>query len=303
MESKKMHAKTRSKVRAFAIGDELPCVWMKAGVINFKLCDNAYDCLTCSFDKAMSARVADHPEKQVSWREVMREKPYNQKECRHMLSGRVAFRLCGNAYNCNNCEFDQMIEDRELAAAVGVPTIRKVSGFAIADDYYYHAGHTWARVEPGGLIRIGVDDFALRLLGYVTEFRLPRLGAHLEQHRPGWTLRREEKLADFLAPLEGIVVAVNHRVLDTPDLAKRAPYTEGWLLVVEPRNLKQNVQELLIGDSALSWLTAHVHKLESMISAGEPFPLAATGGEVAEDIYGNVRHLQWDTLVKEFLRP
>jgi hypothetical protein len=98
-------------------------------------------------------------------------------------------------------------------------------------------------------------------------------------------------------------VAVNHRVLDTPDLAKRAPYSEGWLLAVEPRNLKQNVQELLIGDSAHSWLTAHVHKLESMISAGEPFPLAATGGEVAEDIYGNVRHLQWDTLVKEFLRP
>jgi hypothetical protein len=28
-------------------------VWMKAMVVNFKLCDRSYDCLNCSFDKAM----------------------------------------------------------------------------------------------------------------------------------------------------------------------------------------------------------------------------------------------------------
>ncbi len=34
-------------------GKEMPCVWMKAGVINFKLCDSAGNCLECDFDKAM----------------------------------------------------------------------------------------------------------------------------------------------------------------------------------------------------------------------------------------------------------
>jgi hypothetical protein len=29
------------------------CVWMKAMVVYFKLCDRNYDCLNCSFDKAM----------------------------------------------------------------------------------------------------------------------------------------------------------------------------------------------------------------------------------------------------------
>jgi hypothetical protein len=37
----------------FSIDEEL-CVWMKASVINFKLCDKTYDCLNCAFDKAMS---------------------------------------------------------------------------------------------------------------------------------------------------------------------------------------------------------------------------------------------------------
>ncbi len=32
---------------------EIPCVWMTAKVVNFKLCRQGYDCLNCTFDKAM----------------------------------------------------------------------------------------------------------------------------------------------------------------------------------------------------------------------------------------------------------
>jgi hypothetical protein len=35
------------------VGGESLCVWMRAGVVNFKLCDGAYNCLACSFDRAM----------------------------------------------------------------------------------------------------------------------------------------------------------------------------------------------------------------------------------------------------------
>jgi len=37
----------------FSIEEDF-CVWMRARVINFKLCDRTYDCLNCAFDKAMS---------------------------------------------------------------------------------------------------------------------------------------------------------------------------------------------------------------------------------------------------------
>ena len=32
---------------------EKECVWMRAKVVNFKLCDREYDCGGCHFDKAM----------------------------------------------------------------------------------------------------------------------------------------------------------------------------------------------------------------------------------------------------------
>ena len=33
------------------------CVWMEAGVVSYKLCDNNYDCSTCVYDQAMQLKV------------------------------------------------------------------------------------------------------------------------------------------------------------------------------------------------------------------------------------------------------
>lgn len=44
--------KKRQDSYIFKIEDDF-CVWMKARVVNFKLCDHRYDCLNCSFDRAM----------------------------------------------------------------------------------------------------------------------------------------------------------------------------------------------------------------------------------------------------------
>jgi len=44
--------KTSSGVFA---SEERECIWMKAKVVNFKLCDQECDCGECLFDKAMKA--------------------------------------------------------------------------------------------------------------------------------------------------------------------------------------------------------------------------------------------------------
>ena len=53
--------------------------------------------------------------------------------------------------------------------------------------------------------------------------------------------------------------------------------------------------------SSMPWINQEVTHLESMIEdvAG---PLAADGGYLAEDIYGNLPDLGWDNLTKKFLK-
>ncbi len=293
----------KAKVRVFGLEGDHPCVWMKAGVINFKLCDNAYDCLTCAFDKAMSERVDAGDPHFRAWRSAYQEKTYNQKECRHALTGRVPMRLCGNAYECAQCEFDQILESRSTTELYRPAAAARGFRGSARRRLLYHPRHTWARVEHGGLVRFGVDDFTMHLLGYVTHVRLPKLGVHVEGNKPAWTFRREEKIAPLVAPMDGVVVAVNHKASDNPQIIKEDPYGEGWLVVVEPRHLKRDLTELYADQAARSWLTAEVHRLEALVAPDSELPLAATGGEVVEDIYGSVPHLTWDRLVAEFLAP
>ncbi|ROQ90846.1 glycine cleavage system protein H [Desulfosoma caldarium] len=302
MKVQSIHDK-KARVRVFGLEGDHPCVWMKAGVINFKLCDNAYDCLTCAFDKAMAQRLETGDHHFQAWRSAYQEKTYTQKECRHMITGRVPVRYCGNAYACATCEFDQELEHRSMTEVLGTPRLQNISGFLLADGYYYHPRHTWARVDHGGLVRFGVDDFTMHLLGYITHVRLPKLGVHLERGAAAWSFRREEKIAPLVAPVDGVVVAWNHKAVENPQIIKEDPYGEGWLVVVEPRHLKKDLAELHADQAARTWLSAEVHRLEALVAPDTELPLAATGGEVVEDIYGSVPHLKWDQLVAEFLAP
>lgn len=298
-----MEAKSKNgkKVRVFSI-DENQCIWMKAGIVNYRLCDNAYDCTSCAFDKAMSRKLDRKPTALVSWQDLKRTKPYFDRECRHMLTGRVQFKFCANNYECKVCEFDQFLDEEDLAVAASPVRMTRVLGIALADGYYYHEGHSWARIEHGGFVRLGIDDFALRLLGRPTDISLPKIGSRLKRGENGWSIHREDRHATVLSPVDGTVMATNQSALRRPDLSKKDPYGEGWLIVVDPRGgLRKQVKHLLFEGTAVTWLKAEVRKLEELVMSVYQVPLAATGGEIVDDIFGNLSNLKWEELVHEFL--
>ena len=293
-------------VRVFSMSDN-QCIWMKAGVVNFKICENAFDCTSCAFDKGMSKKMAQKPTALVSWQEVMRQ-PHLNKECRHMLTGRVIFHLCPHNFECKDCAYDQQLYDydmllseEDLPAHAAAP-MQKVAGFAVADDYYYHQGHSWARIEHGGFVRLGLDDFAWRLLGRPTDISLPTIGAKLKPSERGWSINRENLTAEVLSPMSGVVMATNNNALRHPDAAKKDPYGQGWLVVIDPvSGLRSKTRKLLFEQKAVAWLNTEVKKLEDMVVNVHGVPLAATGGEIVDDIYGNLRDIKWEDLVHTFL--
>ena len=79
------------------------------------------------------------------------------------------------------------------------------------------------------------------------------------------------------------------------------PYGDGWLFMVRTPNIKATMGKLLTEQSSLNWMNTEVKNLESMIEdvAG---PLAADGGYLADDIYGNLPDLGWKNLTKTFLK-
>ncbi len=119
----KTNGELKDQERQVLFAIENQCVWMKAGMVNYKICENAFDCTSCAFDKAISGKSSQKTAGPVGWREVMRQ-PHLHKECRHMLTGRVLFKLCSHNYECNNCaydqqlyEYDQLLEENQPAVA------------------------------------------------------------------------------------------------------------------------------------------------------------------------------------------
>ncbi len=276
-----------------------PCLWMQAGVVEFKNCNNFYDCTSCKYDLGMNRRVAS--KKQMSWQDAMRKRQGLDRVCRHSLTRRIEKRSCAYDYECSKCDFDQYFEEVWTTKAGSAPNeMQHVKGFDVPMGYYYHDGHTWVRIESGGYLRIGLDDFALKLLGKVDALDLPNLGKELDADKVGWGLKRKENLADVLSPVDGVIVEVNAKVRENPEKANHEPYGEGWVFLVRTPDIKLAANKLMDDSTGLGWMNKEVEKLEHMIE-GVAGSLAADGGFLSEDIYGNLPNLGWKNLTRTFL--
>ena len=261
-----------------------PCLWMQAGVVEFKNCNNFYDCTTCKYDQGMQKQAEKG--KHLSWQDAMRRKPSLERHCRHTLTRRIERRVGAYNYECSTCDFDQFFEEVWAAKVGSLPyDMRSIKGFQVPAGAYFHDGHTWARIESGGLIRVGMDDFSSKLLGKANAFDLPLMGKELSQGEVGWGLKRESNLANVLSPVDGVIVEVNAKLRERPMMANHEPYGEGWLFAVRNQDTKGAFKKLMDDTVTLDWMAAEVGKLEAMIESVAG-PLAADGGYIAQDIYG-----------------
>jgi len=277
-----------------------PCLWMQSDVVSFKNCNNFYDCISCKYDFGMRKQVEKG--KQISWQDSMRRRPELDRICRHSLTDRIARRVCAYDYECGRCDFDQFFEDVWTTKTKSMPLeTHQIKGFDVPMGYYFHNGHTWARIESGGFIRIGLDDFSLKLLGKPDAFDLPLMGKELQQNSAGWGLKRRDNLADVLSPIDGVIVEVNQKVRETPEITNREPYGDGWLFLVRTPDIKKSLKTLMEDTQTMEWISGEVSTLERMIEdvAGS---LAADGGYLEADVFGNVPDLGWDNLTKTFLK-
>lgn len=306
-----MASRTQSSMKIVPAGKR-KCIWMEAGVVSFKLCDNNYDCPTCAYDHAMQSRAEEARVQQPpaaveasrerfteTWVQKMMQLPASRRKCRYMLTGEVSSKICPNAYECGNCAFDQMMQERLTAQVLPVRAQTQVGGFFVAEDFYYHEGHTWARPEYGGRVRVGIDDFGRRLVGKVKAVGLPAVGTEIHQGQAAFSLRRNGHTVSVLSPVDGIVIHQNPHLSIDPQSLHSSPYERGWFVVVEPTALRKNLKGLHFGQEVHRFIQSETDELLSL--AGQ-VPLAADGGIAAEDLFEEMEEASWLQAVKTFLR-
>ncbi|MCW4034905.1 MAG: glycine cleavage system protein GcvH [Candidatus Bathyarchaeota archaeon] len=128
----------------------------------------------------------------------------------------------------------------------------KVEDYEVPEDLYYHKEYMWARVE-NGKVKIGMIDFAQKQLHDIVYVELPSAGDTVTQNEPLGTLESVKAVSDLIAPVSGTIAEVNEELESKPELLNEDPYGEGWILVVDPSNLDEDLKKIMNFDAAVTW--------------------------------------------------
>jgi glycine cleavage system H lipoate-binding protein len=289
------------------------CVWSQGRLNLRKLCDKDGRCAECSLDKALRESAEQNsaarrrgkipltPEGRIAFtRERLQLLPKGERPCLLYANGLIDYKICCKNYECVFCEFDRYFSEQHQVHAVVRPLdVLNVRGFRMPQGYYFHTGHAWVRIEENADVSIGLDDFALHLLGPLDRIEAPLIGNRVEQGRPSIHIGRGNDRSAIIMPVSGVVSTINLALKDNTMLANEDPYARGWILKVHTDNLRQDLRNLLIGGEYVKYLRQETDRLTreiEMIKGQDALPTENSGRDWADQI----PDIGWERLVRLF---
>jgi len=92
--------------------------------------------------------------------------------------------------------------------------------------------HLWVRTD-GERAQIGLSEHAQAELGEVIAVELPEMGEEIERGSTFGEVESVRTVQELVAPISGVVTAVNEDLDDHTELLNEDPYHEGWLIEVK----------------------------------------------------------------------
>ena len=158
--------------------------------------------------------------------------------------------------------------------------------------------HAWISLELSGTVRVGIDDFAQRLLGPLDGLTLPVAGQRIEKGAPLFSICKAGRRLSVPSPISGVVAAVNSALEGHLDYLHMRPYELGWICTVDPANLPGDLQSLIIGANAVAWYRDEIERYSTKLSQ---LSGGAVGRESAEEERKRLDDAAWQAFEQLFL--
>ena len=128
----------------------------------------------------------------------------------------------------------------------------KVGEYKVPEGLYFSIDYAWIKIE-GEKVRMGITDYAQKQLREIVYAELPEEGTEINQNNPYGSLESVKAVSDLISALSGIIEEVNEEVKSNPELLNEDPYGAGWLLLIRPSNLDEELTDLMNFDKAVEW--------------------------------------------------
>ena len=168
--------------------------------------------------------------------------------------------------------------------------------FTIPGGVLVSSDHCWASLDDDGTAKIGLDDFARKLIGRIDEIELPRVGAQVKAGQALFGITQGRRRAVFNAPLSGTVVKINERLAGGAYAAEDRSYGGNWICVIEGEDLDSELPGLKIGKSAVAFFQEEIDRAQAFLKKSG---LDATGA-LNVGAFENLDESGWNNAVREF---
>jgi CheY-like chemotaxis protein/glycine cleavage system H lipoate-binding protein len=176
--------------------------------------------------------------------------------------------------------------------------------FSIPGGVFIAKNHTWLSIDQEGIARIGIDDFAKKIIGKIDAIEFPNLGMQVKKGQPLFTIRQGNRSVSFNSPITGKVSQINTLLKGNLSTLEVTPYDRNWVCALDTENIDEEIKEMYIGKSAITFYQNDIEKckvlIKDLLKSEKP-----EGEYVAEDqIYmGQIEELSdvnWQKVVSEF---
>ena len=138
----------------------------------------------------------------------------------------------------------------------------KTPEFQIPGGVFISEEHCWANIGEEGSVKVGIDDFAKKIIGKVDSIGLPNLGMVVKKGQPLFTITQGQRTISFKSPVSGKVNEVNKFINSELDSLDFTPYDKNYVCEIDTDELDSELPTLKIGKAAVTFYQEDIERLQ-----------------------------------------
>lgn len=181
------------------------------------------------------------------------------------------------------------------------------NSIVIPKGLYFDKTHTWAFMKKDGKVKIGIDDFLQHVTGPLTRIEMKNTGEKIKKGDYLLTIIQKGKQLNIYSPVTGTITAQNKNLITKSALINTAPFTDGWIYIVEPTNWLLEIQFLTMAEKYKTWLKEEASRLKDFFAGAVRIHAPAfamvlqDGGVLRDGILTDLGPEVWEDFQTKFI--
>lgn len=141
--------------------------------------------------------------------------------------------------------------------------MKKILNFEVRTNLLYDPKeHFWLDIK-GNIARIGMSSLVQETTGSFVAVQFEESGKRLTKSSSFGSIEAEKHVGHLKAPISGVILKTNAKVMENPRLINTDPYGEGWLVEIEMSHFEEEIKNLIQGEeNIIAWFESELKKYD-----------------------------------------